>query len=136
LFERLCALGLARIWSIVAGLELVALSFAAGGGSAVGTLFFALGLPVLVALLAAVGFTTFALFPGPVDLRGPVTILRLALSATLVVPPFVLVALIAVVFGAQLPALVAGATLAVIEAGALMGLAAWRLDGHVDRLAV
>lgn len=136
LFERLCALGLARIWSIVAALELVALSFAAGGGPAVGTLFFALGLPVLVALLAAVGFTTFALFPGPVDLRGPVTILRLALSATLVVPPFVLVALIAVFFGAQLPALVAGATLAVIEAGALMGLAAWRLDGHVDRLAV
>jgi hypothetical protein len=136
LFERLCALALARIWSTVAALELVAICFAVGGGSAVGTLFFALGLPALVALLAAVGFTTFALFPGPVDLRGPVTILRLGLSATLLGPPFVLAVLITALFDAKLAALIAAVTLAVIEAAALMGIAAWRLDGHVDRLAV
>jgi hypothetical protein len=136
LFERLCALALARIWSAVAALELVAIFFAAGGGSAVGTLFFAVGLPVLVALLAAVGFTTFALFPGPVDLRGPVTILRLSLSAALLVPPFALAVLVTALFDSKLAALLAAATLAVIEAGALMGVAAWRLDGHVDRLAV
>jgi hypothetical protein len=136
LFERLCALALARIWSAVAALELVAIFFAIGGGSALGTLFFALGLPALLALLAAVGFTTFALFPGPVDLRGPVTILRLGLSATLLGPPFVLAVFVTALFDAKLAALIAAVTLALIEAGALMGIAAWRLDGHVDRLAV
>jgi hypothetical protein len=136
LFERLCALALARIWSTIVTLELGALSFALGGGSALGTIFFALALPVLVALLAAVGFATFALFPGPVDLRGPVTVLRLALSTVLLIPPFVLAVLVDWLFDAALLGLVLAALLAIVEAGALIGIAAWRLDGHVDRLAV
>jgi hypothetical protein len=136
LFERLCAIALARIWTIVGALELVALCFALGGGPATGAIFFALGLPVLVALLAALGFVTFALFPGPVDLRGPVTVLRLGLSGILLIPPFVLGVIVASMFHAALAGLLAAVLLAIIEAGSLIGVAAWRLDGHVDRLAV
>jgi hypothetical protein len=135
LFERLCALALARVWTTIAMLELVAVSFALGGGSLVGTAFFALGLPALVGLLAAVGFATFALFPGPLDLRGPVTVLRLGLSIILLIPPFVVAVLIAAIFGAALLGLGLAVLLAVVEGAALIGVAAWRLDGHVDRLA-
>ncbi len=136
LFERLCALVLARSWATIAALELVALSFALGGGSVAGTLFFAVGMPVLIAFLGAVGFATFALFPGPVDLRGPVTVLRLGLSAILLIPPFVLAVLVAAIFDVSLAGLIAGVLLAIVEAGALIGIAAWRLDGQVDRLTV
>jgi hypothetical protein len=136
LFERLCALVLARVWPLIAALELIALTFALSGGSAAGTIFFGVGMPVLVGLLGAVGFATFALFPGPVDLRGPVTVLRLGMTATLLVPPFVLAVVVASIFDASLAGLVAGVLLAIIESGSLIGIAAWRLDGHVDRLAV
>ena len=134
LFERLCALGLARIWRTIATFEVIAAGFALGGGRPIGTLFFAIGLPALAALLAGVGFAALALFPSAADARGPVTALRLGVSIVLLVPPFVLAVVVGTAFGSGPSGVVAAALLALFEAGALIGIAAWRLDGHVDRL--
>jgi hypothetical protein len=135
LFERFCALALASIWRTVATLELIAAGYAAGGGSVLDTLLLGAGLPVLAALLAATGFAAFALFPSDADWRGPVAALRLLASLALLAPPAVLYALGATLGGAPLVGLGASSLLALIEAGALIGIAAWRLDGRVDRLA-
>ena len=86
-------------------------------------------------LLAATGFAAFALFPSDADWRGPVAALRLLASLALLAPPAVLYALGATLGGAPLVGLGASSLLALIEAGALIGIAAWRLDGRVDRLA-
>lgn len=133
LFERLCALAFARIWPTVAAVELVAAGFALGGGAPGESLVLALGLAALVALVAAVGFAAFALFPSRIDSRGPVAALRLVLSAAALLPPLVLFAAVAMVINPTL-GLIMGVVLAVIEAGGLIGIAAWRLDGFVDRL--
>jgi hypothetical protein len=134
LFERLCALALARIWRTIATLELVAVSFALGGGKLGDTLVVAIGLPALVTLLAGVAFAAFALFPSTADRHGPVAALRLVVSVLLLIPPFVLAIVSAVAFDAAPVGLGAAALLALIEAGALIGVAAWRLDGRIDRL--
>lgn len=134
LFERLCALALARIWRTIVTLELIALSFALGGGEPIQTLVLAIGLPALVALVAGVGFAAYALFPSAADRRGPIAALRLIVSIVLLLPPFVLAVAAATVFDAVLLGLAAAVLLAIIEAGALIGVAAWRLDGHIDRL--
>lgn len=133
LFERLCALALARIWPTVAAVELAAAGFALGGGTPGKTLILALGLPALVVLVAAVGFAAFALFPSSADSRGPVAVLRLVLSGAALLPPLVVFAAVAAFID---PALGLGTSivLAAIEAGGLIGIAAWRLDGFVDRL--
>jgi hypothetical protein len=98
------------------------------------TLVLAIELPAVVALLTSVGFVAFALLPSSADARGPVTLLRFGLSLVLVVPPLVLGGVAAMVAG-SLPALGGAAFLALCEAGALIGIAAWRLDGHTERLA-
>jgi hypothetical protein len=134
LFERLCSLALARMWRSILTLELVALGFALGGGTSIDTLVLAIELPAVVALLTSVGFVAFALLPSSADARGPVTLLRFGLSLVLVVPPLVLGGVAAMVAG-SLPALGGAAFLALCEAGALIGIAAWRLDGHTERLA-
>jgi hypothetical protein len=134
LFERLSALLLARIWQTVLLFEFAAAGIALGGGRPIQTLLFALGLPVLAALLAGVGFAAFALFPSAADARGPVALLRIGFSLVILIPPLALDAVGSALFGAALPALTAAALVALIEAGALVGIAAWRLDGHVDRL--
>jgi hypothetical protein len=133
LFERLGALLLGRIWRIVLTLELAALGFALGGGSLLETLVFAVTLPAGIALLAGVGLAAYAFFPATADMRGPVIVLRLIASLLVLAPPATLFG-IAASLGAPGLGLV-GATLVVfVEAGALVGIAAWRLDGRVDRL--
>jgi hypothetical protein len=134
LFDRLCALALARIWRTIATLEIVAAGYAAGGGGFVETLVIAAGLPALVALLAAVGFAVYALYPSTADWRGPVAALRLFVSIVLLAPVLALYFLVAA-FSSPVIALGAVVALALLEAAALLGIAAWRLDGHVDRLA-
>lgn len=134
LFERLCALALARIWRTIIMLEIVAAGYAFGGGGTPETLVVAAGLPALVALLAGVGFAVYAFYPSTADWRGPVAVLRLLVSIVLLAPVFVLYS-VGAAFVTPLAALGAAALLALLEAGALLGIAAWRLDGHVDRLA-
>ncbi len=134
LFERLCALALALIWRTIVTLELIAAGFAVGGGRLDEILMLAVGLPALVALLAGVGFAMFALFPSAADRRGPGTVLRFLVSVVLLVPPIVLYTVMLTVLDAPSAALAAAVLLALFEAGGLIGVAAWRLDGHVDRL--
>jgi hypothetical protein len=57
------------------------------------------------------------------------------LSLILLIPPFVVAVLIDAIFGAALLGLGLAVLLAIVEGAALIGVAAWRLDGHVDRLA-
>lgn len=134
MFERLCALALAQVWRPIVSLELIAAGVAAGGGSAAQLLVCALGLPTLVALLAGVGFAAAALFPSPADARGPIAALRFGVAALLLVPPLIVFAVGAAAFGMPVAALVVAALLALVEAGSLVGIAAWRIDGHIDRL--
>jgi hypothetical protein len=134
LFERLCALALARIWRPIATFELVAAGFALGGGAVADSLVFAVGFPAFVALLAGVSFCVFIWFPSAADAVGPALVARLGLSIVLVLPPVVLSGVAAALAG-PLAGLAALVLLALIEAGALMGAAAWRLDGRVDQLA-
>lgn len=134
MFERLLALGIARIWRTVVAFELIALGFAAGGGSPADTLVLAIAFPVLAGLLAGVGFAALALFPSAADQIGPVAALRFAASALLLLPPLVAYAVAAIGFNAPRTALLAGVLLALAETCALVGIAAWRLDGHLDRV--
>jgi hypothetical protein len=134
LYERLCALALTQVWRPIVSIELVALGLSAGGGGVLELVFATLGLPALVTLLAGVGFAAYALFPSAADVRGPVMALRFIVSSVMVVPPIVLFGFAATVTGATIPALLAAALLALLEGAAFLGVAAWRLDGRVDRL--
>jgi hypothetical protein len=135
LSERLTAFAVAQVWRLILSMELVAAGLAAGGGKPLEVMFVALGLPALGALLAGVGFAAFALFPSVSDSRGPVVALRFGVSLVLVVPPFALFGIVTAVFGVAVIALAGAVLLALLEAAALIGIAAWRLDGRIDRLA-
>jgi hypothetical protein len=134
LFERLASLGIAQAWRPVLSLELVALGFAAGGGNGIDLLLMVIGLPALVVLLVGVGFAAFAMFPSAADWRGPVMALRLGAAAVAIIPPFVVFGVGAAITGLAAASLLAAALIALIEACALVGIAAWRLDGRIDRL--
>jgi hypothetical protein len=136
LYERLCALVVAQVWRPVATFEAVALGFAVGGGKPIELLFIAVGLPALVVLLAGAGFVAYALFPSAADWRGPVLALRVVLCMVFLIPPLVLFGIAAATLNVPIPALLGASLLAVFEGAVLVGVAAWRLDGHIDRLVV
>ena len=133
LFERLSALVLAYSWRRLAIVEAAAAGFALAGGSPLHALELACGVPTVVILVTAAGVAAFALFPSPSDQRGPAALLRLVVCGLLLLPPAVAGGIIAAL-GAPRTALIAASLLALVEAGALVGAAAWRLDGRTDRL--
>jgi hypothetical protein len=135
LFDRLCALAVGRTWRTVFTLELSAVGFAAGGGGLNATLALAVAFPVLALLQTGAGFAVFALFPSAGDARGPAMMLRLIVAFVMLAPPLVAFGIVVLGFGVPITAGIGAAVvIAFVEAGALVGLAAWRLDGHVDRL--
>ncbi len=89
----------------------------------------------LLGLTRAVGVAVFALLPNALDQRGPAVLLRLVVAYALVAPPAALAAGAGWLTGSLLAACAVGLVLAAAEAGVLLGFAAWRLAGRVDRLA-
>jgi hypothetical protein len=137
LFERVCALALSRTWRTLAIIELVAVSFAVGGGNPVDTFVISAWLPVLVILLVATSFVIFAYFPLDAQRPSIVAVLRLTITGVCLVLP---IAFLIVTEGIRIAgfAFVAGIgtpMLAASEAGVLLWLATMRIDGGIDRLA-
>ena len=89
-----------------------------------------------LALTRTVGVAVFAVLPNALDQRGPAVLLRTLLSFALLAPPVVAGVITSVVLPKPSPfaGTVVGTTLALAEAAALIGFAAWRLAGRVDRL--
>lgn len=89
-----------------------------------------------LALTRSVGLAAFALLPNALDQRGPAVLVRTLLSFVLLAPPLItgFVAAFAIGGPSPLAGTLAGTTVALAEAAALIGFAAWRLAGRVDRL--
>jgi hypothetical protein len=135
LFERLCALAVGRTWRPVLTLELVAIGVVAGGGGMDELLGLSVAFPALAALQTGAGFAAFSFLPSAADARGPVVMLRLVVALVLLAPPVVLMGIVSAALKLPIAAGIGAATaLALLEAVALVGIAAWRLDGHIDRL--
>lgn len=135
LAERLAAWTYAPLWRDVLYFGLAALGFGALTRDVARTLTLLLVALALVVLTRAAGVAVFALLPNALDQRGPAVFIRLAVAYALVLPA----AGGAVLAGFLAHSLLAGAgvglVLAAAEAAALIGFAAWRLAGRVDRLA-
>lgn len=136
LFERLCALAVSRSWPALAIIELVAMSFAAGGGALLDTLMLALGLPALVGLLVTIGFAIYASFPlesaRPALLAG----LRLIIANFCLIP---CVAVLLLTSGIQLfrlpiAGIVSAMAITLVEAALMVAFASRRLAGGTDKL--
>jgi hypothetical protein len=91
----------------------------------------------LLALTRAVGVAVFALLPDALDQRGPAVLVRTVLCFVLVVPALLGGAAAGLVLGSPLVTGTLGGTLVALgEAALLLGFAARRLAGRVDRLAL
>ncbi|GAC1408784.1 MAG: hypothetical protein NVSMB64_17360 [Candidatus Velthaea sp.] len=135
LIERIGALAVGRWWPSASCAVLAAIGFTAGGGSLVQVLALGVGLPALFFLVNAIGFASFALMPKEMDQRGPLALARIALAYALIVPPVGVFGAATLALDAPLPGLLGATLIGAVEAAALLGFAAWRLDGRIDRLA-
>ena len=91
----------------------------------------------LLALTRAVGVAVFSLLPNALDQRGPAVMIRALLCFALVVPAVAGGTVTGFVLGSPLLAGTLGGTLIALgEAAMLLGFAARRLAGRVDRLAL
>lgn len=136
LYERLWALALGQMWRYLFDAAMMAAGLALGGAPLQWILAVPVGGCALVVLLTGIGYASFAFFPSALDQRGPLAALRLFVSYVLLLPPLAVFTVAAIGLRSAGPAFIAAAVLALAEGAVLMGIAAWRLDGRVDRLAV
>ncbi len=94
------------------------------------------GAPVFLYLVSSASFALIALFPSPVDRRGPVLMLRYIAILIALLPPATAAVVIDLVLHLPIIAAFAAAGVALFEALALVALAAWRIDGRFERLIV
>ncbi|MEA2666739.1 MAG: hypothetical protein QOI11_3683 [Candidatus Eremiobacteraeota bacterium] len=135
LAERLAAWAYAPLWRDALFFGLAALGFGVLSGDAARALTLLVVALALVVLTRAAGVAVFALLPNALDQRGPAVFIRLALAYALVVPAAGGAVLAGFLARSLLAGAGAGLVLAVAEGSALIGFAAWRLAGRVDRLA-
>jgi hypothetical protein len=135
LAERLAAWTYAPLWRDALFFGLAALGFGALAGDPARALALLVVALALVVLTRAAGVAVFALLPNALDQRGPAVFLRLALAYALVVPAAGSAVLAGFLARSLLTGAGVGFVLAAAEAAVLIGFAAWRLAGRVDRLA-
>jgi hypothetical protein len=133
--ERVGGFALGQWWPpcLRAFIGATGVAFAGESAGIVATV--ALGLPALFALLLGTGYAAFALFPDAIDQRGPLALIRIVVTYILIAPPLAFFVVLTFVFVQPLMGLVGFTVLAIVEALLLVGFAAWRLDGRIDRLA-
>ncbi len=135
LAARLAAWSFGGVWRDLALLLLGLAGYAAVGRTLLlPSLLFACGAGFF-ALTRSLGVAVFALFPNVLDQRGPVVVVRTLLIYVMLAPPFALGALAIVVHATAVAAALLAALVALFESAALIGFAAWRLEGRVDALA-
>jgi hypothetical protein len=135
LAERLAAWTYAPLWRDALFFGLAALGFGTLAGDPARALTLLLVALALVVLTRAAGVAVFALLPNALDQRGPAVFLRLVLAYVLVLPAAGGAVLAGFLARSLLTGAGAGFLFAAAEAAALIGFAAWRLAGRVDRLA-
>ena len=135
LAERLAAWTYAPLWRDALFFGLAALGYGALTGAVRHALALLVVALALVVLTRAAGVAVFALLPNALDQRGPAVLLRLALAYALVAPAAGGAVLTGFLTRSLLAGASAGFVLAAAEAAVLIGFAAWRLAGRVDRLA-
>jgi hypothetical protein len=132
LFERLGALVIARNWRLIFSLELVSAGLLAGGAGPFYLLLSAVVFPALVVFMGCVAFAVYAFAPSASPRGGPGVPLRLFGSFALLAPVVATGAFGAIVGTPLDVALVV--VLLLSESVALVGFAAWRIGGRIDRL--
>lgn len=135
LFERLIALAAGRWWLRASCAALVGIGFTLSGVNAFESVALIVGLPVLFFLDTSVGFAAFAIMPRDADQKGPLALVRTGVAFLLLAPPIVAFGVVFFVANAGVFAFVVGISTALAESLALLALAAWRLDGRIDRLS-
>jgi hypothetical protein len=134
LLARLGAWTYASLWRDAVIVLLVAVGYIALShrwSAACALVLVALGLLILT---RAVGVAVFAVLPGALDQRGPAVGLRLLLAYALVTPAAIPALVVTVLARSVAAGLLAGLVTGIVEAALLLGFAAWRLAGRVDRL--
>ncbi len=138
LAARLTAWAFGGLWRDGALAMLAVAGFLAVSHEPLGPLLALVAALGFLALTRSIGLAVFSLLPRAVDQRGPAVMLRTLLAFALIAPPVVGGVVTAILVGRHAPiaGTLAGALLALVEAGALVAFAAWRLNGHVDRLGL
>ena len=85
---------------------------------------------LLIAFLRAIGLALYAVFPSPMDQRGPVAILRALAMMAALAPPSVLALVVAMLSGSLALALISAAFLSIAEVLLLIEFAAWRIASN------
>jgi hypothetical protein len=135
LAERFGGFALGQLWPQWLRSLVAAAGVAAGGESPLVIATVALGLPALFALLLGTGYAAFALFPNTIDQRGPMAFVRIFVTYLLLAPPLAFFLVLTFALRQPVAGLAGFALVGVVEAALLVGFAAWRLDGKIDRLA-
>ncbi len=132
---RLAAWTLGGIWRDLALLLLGVIGYAAvSHAPLLPLLVFACGVGFF-ALTRSLGVAMFALFPNALDQRGPIVVVRTLLIYLTLAPPLVLAVVTVLLHSSAIAAALIAAAGALAEAAALIGFAAWRLEGRIDALA-
>jgi hypothetical protein len=134
LLARLSAWTYASLWRDAFFVLLVASGYVALGGQWPTALALLVVTLSLLILTRAVGVAIFALLPNVLDQRGPAVGLRLVAAYALVTPAMLPAIVVATVTRSLAAGAFTGLLAGVGEAALLLGFAAWRLAGRVDRL--
>ncbi|MBC5799452.1 MAG: hypothetical protein GIX03_03265 [Candidatus Eremiobacteraeota bacterium] len=124
---RLAASTLARAWRLGTALGLAPLAVAVVFGD---TIFAAISLPAGIAsgwALQALGVGLYALFPNPLDARGPIGALRTLVTIACFIPPALVAAIVALLHGHFAELGIAFAATLACEGWLAIELAAFRL---------
>lgn len=127
-FERVAALLFAQSWHLCAWFVFGGIGAALGGAPPLIVGAIIVGGPCIVLLVAAIGYTCYALVPNITDQRGPMLLVRIFASYLFVVPVAGMGVAAGVIMHDATIGIATAALVAIAESTILLAFVAWRLE--------